>query len=44
MYVCTKCEEDVDMDPVNEKIICPYCSNRGVLKKRPETPNELKAR
>jgi DNA-directed RNA polymerase subunit RPC12/RpoP len=44
MYVCTKCEEEVDMDPVDDKIICPHCSNRAVLKKRPETPRELKAR
>jgi DNA-directed RNA polymerase subunit RPC12/RpoP len=35
-YVCVSCEEEIDVDPVNEKIICPKCSGRMILKKRPE--------
>lgn len=44
MYVCTKCEESVEMDPVNEKIICPHCSGRSVLKQRSEEVKHVKAR
>lgn len=43
-YVCTKCEQEVDLDPVSDKIICPYCSNRGVLKTRSEEAQSVKAR
>lgn len=42
-YVCMKCEEEVEMDPVGEKIICPHCSGRAVLKKRPGTVKTVKA-
>lgn len=44
MYVCTRCEEEVDIDPVGEKIICPHCSGRGVLKKRSGEAQHVTAR
>ncbi len=43
-YVCTNCEKEVDLNPVEEKIICPHCSNRGVLKTRSEEARTVKAR
>lgn len=43
-YVCAKCEEEIDVDPVNEKIICPVCSSRVILKQRPEEKTTVKAR
>ncbi len=43
-YICAKCEEDIDVDPVNEKIICPQCSGRIILKKRPTDKKTVKAR
>jgi len=43
-YVCTKCEEEVDIDPVGEKIICPHCSGRSVLKKRSDEAKHVTAR
>ncbi len=42
-YVCVDCEEEVDIDPVNDKIICPNCSHRVLLKKRPEDPDTVDA-
>lgn len=42
-YVCVKCEEEVDIDPVEEKVICPKCSHRVLLKKRSEDPDVVKA-
>lgn len=42
-FVCVKCEEEVDLDPVEEKIICPKCSHRVLLKKSPETAREVEA-
>jgi len=42
-YVCVNCEEEVELDPVDEKIICPKCSHRVLLKKRPETPQKIEA-
>ncbi|MDY6765781.1 MAG: DNA-directed RNA polymerase subunit P [Candidatus Nanohaloarchaea archaeon] len=43
-YVCTKCENEVDIDPLSDKIICPHCSGRGVLKQRPDDAKTVKAR
>jgi DNA-directed RNA polymerase subunit RPC12/RpoP len=42
-YVCVKCEQEVDIDPVSEKIICPQCSHRVLLKTRSEDPDTVKA-
>jgi DNA-directed RNA polymerase subunit RPC12/RpoP len=42
-YICAKCEQNVDLNPIDGKVICPECSHRVLFKKRPEDPNELKA-
>jgi len=42
-YVCVSCEKEVDLDPVNEKIICPECSHRVLLKQRPDDPDTVEA-
>lgn len=33
-YKCVKCEEEVVINPVEEKIICPNCSHRVLFKLR----------
>ncbi|MDY6771697.1 MAG: DNA-directed RNA polymerase subunit P [Candidatus Nanohaloarchaea archaeon] len=43
-YVCAKCEEEIDINPVKEKIICPKCSGRIILKQRPEEKQTVQAR
>jgi DNA-directed RNA polymerase subunit RPC12/RpoP len=42
-YVCVNCETEVDVDPVEDKIICPKCSHRVLLKKRAEQPKTVDA-
>ncbi len=42
-YICSKCKEEVDLNPVKEKIICPQCSGRMLIKKRPEQRKTVKA-
>jgi len=42
-YVCVNCEEEVDIDPVEEKVICPNCSHRVLMKARPEDPDRVEA-
>ena len=42
-YKCVKCEEEVELDPVEDKIICPSCSHRVLLKKRPEQGKTVEA-
>jgi DNA-directed RNA polymerase subunit RPC12/RpoP len=37
-YKCVNCEAEVEVDPVDDKIICPKCSHRVLMKKRPENP------
>jgi len=33
-YKCVNCEADVEVDPVDDKIICPKCSHRVLMKKK----------
>lgn len=42
-YTCMDCEQDVELESVAEKIICPHCSSRIFLKTRPPTPKTVKA-
>lgn len=42
-YKCVKCEEEVHIDPVNEKIICPQCSHRVLFKMRADQPKSVDA-
>ena len=42
-YVCVNCEQEVEIDPVNEKIICPKCSHRVLFKRRSDDPNVVEA-
>ena len=42
-YVCVSCEEEVEINPVEDKIICPSCSHRVLLKQRPEQGKTVKA-
>lgn len=42
-YICVKCEQEVEIDPVEEKVICPKCSHRVLLKKRPDDPDTVQA-
>ncbi|MFB6208993.1 MAG: DNA-directed RNA polymerase subunit P [Candidatus Nanohaloarchaea archaeon] len=42
-FVCVECEEQVELDPVDDKIICPSCSHRVLLKKRPEDTDHVEA-
>lgn len=42
-YTCVNCETDVELDPVTDKIICPKCSHRVLLKKRSEDPDVVEA-
>lgn len=43
-YVCTKCENEIEIDAVGDKIICPHCSGRAVLKTRSDLVRHVKAR
>lgn len=42
-YICVNCEQEVEIDPVEEKVICPKCSHRVLLKKRPDDPDTVQA-
>jgi DNA-directed RNA polymerase subunit RPC12/RpoP len=42
-YKCVKCEQEVEINPVEEKIICPKCSHRVLLKMRSDNPKKVEA-
>jgi len=44
MYKCLKCEKEIDLDQVKEKIRCPFCGYRIVMKVRPKTTSKVLAR
>lgn len=37
MYKCLKCGKDIELKQVKEKIRCPFCGYRVIMKKRPKT-------
>ncbi len=43
-YVCVRCRRDVSLNPIKDRIVCPKCSERVILKKRPKTPKRVVAR
>lgn len=42
-YKCVKCEEEVTINPVEEKIICPKCSHRVLFKLRSSDSQRVEA-
>jgi len=43
MYKCLKCGKEVDLKHVREKVRCPYCGYRIVIKESPKTVVKVKA-
>jgi len=43
MYRCLKCGKDIDMKQVKDKIRCPYCGYRIIIKKAPTILVKVKA-
>jgi DNA-directed RNA polymerase subunit P len=43
MYKCLKCEKEIEMKQVKDKIRCPYCGYRIVIKQSPKTIVKVKA-
>lgn len=44
MYKCLKCEKEIEMEQVKEKIRCPYCGYRTIMKQRPKKNTKVLAR
>ncbi|MFH1473532.1 MAG: DNA-directed RNA polymerase subunit P [Candidatus Aenigmatarchaeota archaeon] len=43
MYKCLKCRKEVDPKKVKEKVRCPYCGYKIILKEASETVVKVKA-
>ncbi|OGI11634.1 DNA-directed RNA polymerase subunit P [Candidatus Micrarchaeota archaeon RBG_16_36_9] len=43
MYKCLKCGKEVESERVKEKIRCPYCGYRILVKETPKTIKKVKA-
>jgi len=43
MYKCLKCLKEIDVKQVKDKIRCPYCGYRIVIKQAPTTITKVKA-
>ncbi len=43
MYKCLKCGKNVDLKQAKEKIICPYCGYRILVKEPPKTSVKVKS-
>lgn len=37
MYKCLQCGKTIDLEQVKEKIRCPYCGYRIIIKQTPKT-------
>jgi DNA-directed RNA polymerase subunit P len=43
MYKCLNCGKDIELKQVKDKIRCPYCGYRVIIKKVPKTLKKVKA-
>jgi len=43
MYKCLKCGKNVETERAKEKIRCPYCGYRIIVKETPKTIKKVKA-
>jgi len=43
MYKCLNCGKTIEMKQVKDKIRCPYCGYRVIIKETPKTIKKVKA-
>jgi DNA-directed RNA polymerase subunit RPC12/RpoP len=43
MYKCLKCGKEIELKQVKEKIRCPYCGYRTIVKHSPKKIIKVKA-
>ena len=44
MYKCLKCNKEIDLEQVVDKIRCPWCGYRIIMKQRPKKVTKVLAR
>lgn len=44
IFKCLNCGKDIKMDQLNERIRCPFCGYRVVIKARPKAPVTVSAK
>ena len=44
MYICLSCKKEIDFESIRDKIRCPYCGYKVVMKKRPKTMTKVPAK
>ena len=44
MYKCLKCGKDIELEHVKEKIRCPFCGFRIIVKDRPKKVVKVSAK
>lgn len=43
MYKCLNCGKEIELKQVKEKVRCPYCGYRIIIKQAPKTIVKVKA-
>jgi DNA-directed RNA polymerase subunit P len=44
MYRCVNCSKNIELEQVKDKIRCPFCGYRIIIKERPRTINRVQAK
>jgi len=44
IYKCLNCAKEIKLDQLNERIRCPFCGYRIVVKARPKSPVTVPAK
>lgn len=44
MYKCLKCKEKIKLEQVRDKIRCPFCGYKVIVKERPKTVVKVESR
>ncbi|MBR9682105.1 MAG: DNA-directed RNA polymerase subunit P [Candidatus Aenigmarchaeota archaeon] len=44
MYICLSCKKEIEFDEIRDKIRCPYCGYKVIMKQRPKTITKVPAK
>jgi DNA-directed RNA polymerase subunit P len=44
MYKCLKCKKQIKLEQIRDKIRCPFCGYKVIVKERPKTVVKVESR
>jgi DNA-directed RNA polymerase subunit P len=44
MYLCLSCKKEIEYEQIKDKIRCPFCGYKVIMKKRPKIVTKVPAK